>query len=1139
MRRVAVDGLVYALLWLAHCNSSVAQSSKSNNEIDKENIISTSTSSNVDTTLLITTTTSSLSSSYTPLVGPSTCRSGTVNHITYSLPQTCLTSSWTAPVPALSTSSANDHDATTSSDASPSDDRSGNTIGSSQSYTTPASESIISQTTSTKSDTTSSISTTQFDSTTDIVPSVSESFHSSATPEAAPTDTEAEIETDSPLDNANFLSFEDWKKQNLAKAGQSPDGGQQARSGSNGHGRPRPDVALDALGDEGEIVLDFSGFGSGSREEEADKTKASNKASSSTTDSLSSSGPALRSKDAGKTCKERSNYASFDCAATILKTNPEAKSSSAILIENKDSYMLNSCSASNKFIIVELCDDILIDTIVLANYEFFSSIFRTFRVSVSDRYPVKSDRWKELGTFEARNSRSVQAFLVEHSLIWARYLRIEFLTHFGSEYYCPVSLLRVHGTTMMEEFRHQEEINRGENLDDSEDELVPIIEERPIASESPNQEHVAMSIEADKTPVAEPDPPAPSSSEAVTSHTGESDITPSSPASTLTTAVASSDHLDTTQVLIVEPSQLTSQTVLEEPEQTTNVTSTTHFTSSMPPLQQTSHQQAITSQTTSQGKTFDPPLQSSMQSDTTTTPSSSLSKESSDNTTLDTAPNSTTTVHSTSDKKISNMNAESASSPISTESVSYDFIESAPTHIESSSASSGSQTSLSSIAPLSSESVSSSSSSPPRQNNTSLTPPQQQKQPGPSVSSSAPQANPTTQESFFKSIHKRLQTLESNATLSLQYIESQSLLLRTAFQAVEKRQLKKTENFLASLNASVTTELEKFKSDYERLWEGVVIEMETQRRQNEREILAVSDRLRVMAEELVWQRWVGVVQSTLLLLCLGFVIFAKSGVGQGLEVPLLQHLGKSKWASQRRGLGGRSYWDPGSPGSPLSPESPTQTGEDGDVDLGSPRSDDVRSGVSSAGSASEKWGTRRRTDGFWGKGADGLPRNGGNGSEATEGRPSSSSGSTSGHGKIRAYKPEMRFQAPTPAPTSPAESGPDEIVDTSALRPAEVYSNANSTETRSTTIELSEQASAHTLREGMSAEEDRFEEEEVEEAFEDESSENDDEVVLPKETRSSPSTPSGSRDREHLDILGAGLAQEVHVPAWNGSGDEI
>ncbi len=39
-------------------------------------------------------------------------------------------------------------------------------------------------------------------------------------------------------------------------------------------------------------------------------------------------------------------------------------------------------------------------------------MIRTFRVSVSDRYPVKSEKWKDLGIFEARNSREIQAFLI-------------------------------------------------------------------------------------------------------------------------------------------------------------------------------------------------------------------------------------------------------------------------------------------------------------------------------------------------------------------------------------------------------------------------------------------------------------------------------------------------------------------------------------------------------------------------------------------------------------------------------------------------------------------------------------------------------------------------------------------------------
>ena len=105
--------------------------------------------------------------------------------------------------------------------------------------------------------------------------------------------------------------------------------------------------------------------------------------------------------------KERFNFASFDCGAVVMSTNKGAKSATSILQESKDQYLLNVCEAPEKFVVVELCEEILVDTVVLANYEFFSSAMRTFRVSVSNRYPPKKD-WTPIGTFEAKNSRDAQ-----------------------------------------------------------------------------------------------------------------------------------------------------------------------------------------------------------------------------------------------------------------------------------------------------------------------------------------------------------------------------------------------------------------------------------------------------------------------------------------------------------------------------------------------------------------------------------------------------------------------------------------------------------------------------------------------------------------------------------------------------------
>ncbi|KAI9256843.1 UNC-like C-terminal-domain-containing protein [Helicostylum pulchrum] len=147
-----------------------------------------------------------------------------------------------------------------------------------------------------------------------------------------------------------------------------------------------------------------------------------------------------------KSLKERFNYASTDCAATVRKSNKEAKGAQSILYESKDQYLLNKCSA-DKFVIINLCEQIVVDTIVMANFEFFSSTFKDFRVYASSKYPTQD--WRLLGQWQARNTRDLQVFKVPDSG-FVEYMKIEFITHYGHEYYCPLSLVRVHGMSMME-----------------------------------------------------------------------------------------------------------------------------------------------------------------------------------------------------------------------------------------------------------------------------------------------------------------------------------------------------------------------------------------------------------------------------------------------------------------------------------------------------------------------------------------------------------------------------------------------------------------------------------------------------------------------------------------------------------------
>ncbi|RIA84386.1 UNC-like C-terminal-domain-containing protein [Glomus cerebriforme] len=153
--------------------------------------------------------------------------------------------------------------------------------------------------------------------------------------------------------------------------------------------------------------------------------------------------------------KERFNYASIDCGANVLKANKEAKGTSSVLSESKDSYVLNDCSVEN-YIIVELCYPILVDTIVLANFEFFSSTFKNIRVSISKWYPPKED-WKIIGEYRAKNSRELQIFNAKAPIMFAKYIRIDFQTHYGRHHYCPVSLLRVHGNSETDMWNKEQE----------------------------------------------------------------------------------------------------------------------------------------------------------------------------------------------------------------------------------------------------------------------------------------------------------------------------------------------------------------------------------------------------------------------------------------------------------------------------------------------------------------------------------------------------------------------------------------------------------------------------------------------------------------------------------------------------------
>ncbi|KAH9922927.1 UNC-like C-terminal-domain-containing protein [Fomitopsis serialis] len=237
-----------------------------------------------------------------------------------------------------------------------------------------------------------------------------------------------------------FISFEDWKARRLGEAGEQP-----SRSSPSANNAQR----LAGVKERNEVA----GAGNmGPTSEVAGAAQASGQESTETVQHDERLSPHFRIPTV-----DRFNYAATDCSARVHTAHRSAKSPSSILSSKKDRYMLSPCAEKKQFVVVELCDDIMIDTVQLANYEFFSGVFKDFSVSVAKTSPTDEGGWTHAGTYRAQNVRGVQSFHPPPTLRdFYRFIRIDFHSHYGNEYYCPLSLFRVYGLTHLEQWKWDE-----------------------------------------------------------------------------------------------------------------------------------------------------------------------------------------------------------------------------------------------------------------------------------------------------------------------------------------------------------------------------------------------------------------------------------------------------------------------------------------------------------------------------------------------------------------------------------------------------------------------------------------------------------------------------------------------------------
>ncbi|CAM6032422.1 unnamed protein product [Sphagnum compactum] len=142
------------------------------------------------------------------------------------------------------------------------------------------------------------------------------------------------------------------------------------------------------------------------------------------------------------------NFADSAHGAKVVKANKDAKGAGNLLLPDKDKYLRNPCSVEEKFVVIELAEETLVDTVVIGNYEFHSSNVKQFEILGSPEvYPT--DDWLPLGTFEAENVRHAQKFQLAQPK-WVRCLMLRLVSHYGYEFYCTLSVFQVHGVDAIE-----------------------------------------------------------------------------------------------------------------------------------------------------------------------------------------------------------------------------------------------------------------------------------------------------------------------------------------------------------------------------------------------------------------------------------------------------------------------------------------------------------------------------------------------------------------------------------------------------------------------------------------------------------------------------------------------------------------
>lgn len=107
---------------------------------------------------------------------------------------------------------------------------------------------------------------------------------------------------------------------------------------------------------------------------------------------------------------------------------------------------LTRCGTSIWFV-VELCEPLTVERISIGNLELFSSSPKEVEFGISDRYPTRD--WTKIGPIILPDARAIHPVQLPatNSSTFGKFVKFSVHSHYGSEHYCPISVIRVNGKT--------------------------------------------------------------------------------------------------------------------------------------------------------------------------------------------------------------------------------------------------------------------------------------------------------------------------------------------------------------------------------------------------------------------------------------------------------------------------------------------------------------------------------------------------------------------------------------------------------------------------------------------------------------------------------------------------------------------